>query len=1103
MGSHHEPGALGRLTARGPAPDSRPSTVEYSQTPEVPVVHRPLALLCALLLAGCPTSAPEPVDDDDSAPGATATATLGPDGGSVSLPDGTTFALAAGAVPEDLEITITEAAPEGTPWDDEGYAMVRVGTPFVVEPAIRFREPFTVSVPATQLPAGRDPTDVVLVVSSDGVGEGHSFIDPESDDPPGPRRIHPTWRAVGEQDGAALFQGLAVSTSTVYQPMVVGEVPDVSGEAWTWTLLNTQLGQPCSSAVAAAGVAAPVGIDDHVQVDTSLLLALATDNFVDLPGHHRGAFLASLDRYIARACYATWATKMLYRDDMDIDVFPTTWSGSPMAVPISIAWYHWNSDGTCNTSPGNASGNGVTMYFNYACEDPYKGWTTGGFTAGYNQPEVAPETIATMEDHLEATLAHELFHYAEDWANGTPGDNIWGVETLGDPGYNVFPEGGANTGSEEAYDDVPGNCSLPTALWNGGFWQMSYETHTFWRWLDWEQDVPARDASPMARILGMVKQRVDDAGWCPWCDAERITPDDLDQALEDMFPSRPGYDLEAAFADFALAMLWKHEFERSTPSDAAFDRYPDLVGKTLEEEGPDLLWGLWGALDPTRLTVTDPAARDATPANNAALTMEVVDIEVASWGARAVTIDLSGLDASPGAPAVRLSLTASDMSGALQSHLGLRLARPDNGEAKTLWQEDGVSTDDDAPTAVVIGPADFAPDLALVLANTGDVDLFANLSIEEVDQMGLVLASFDGGVTGLDLGTPGAVPFCDDPDSNLTLGETYRAAVARVEAPVDGVAIAYPYGDEVRLFDRAACAQVDTVTLDPGPGPVAMDLTPDGQHLVLGLADPTDSCAAGGVAVVELASGDVVADVALPHGAGDLVVLEGLDGPEALVTQPGDDVDCFSSFLRYVPLDDLLLAGLDAPTDLVVDVPVGGTGVNGPSQMTRTDDRAWAAWVTSREYGRVALLDVYSHQPVVFDPTDPVWGPWGTPMDLDMVVNPVDGHLRIIFVNLWDIIDGDDPWMTCEDGLGDCSAAYWIDYDPATGEVELSGERTLPWSMVNRIAITPDRRTMYVTYTNRSIVGAFDLGANLDGFLPHVTTPWFDGEPWPIDLWMP
>lgn len=1070
-----------------------------------------IALLSLLLLTACPTAASDPVDDDDTDdddatdPPAQATATVGPDGGSVSLPDGTTFTLPAGAVPEDVEITITETEPEETPWDDEAYAMVRVGTPFVIEPAIRFRELFTVSVPADDLPAGRDAADVVLVVTSNGVGEGGSYLDPESDHHPGERRIHPTWRATGEQDGATQFQALAVSPDTVFQPMVVGEVPSLSGEAWVLELLDTQLGATCSEAVTAAGVVAPVGIDSHVAVDSSLLMAPSITNFLALPEADRAAFLAALDRYIARACYATWATKMLYRDSLEIDVFPTTWSDQPVPVPMSIAWEHHKSDGSCNTSPGNASGNGVTMYFNYPCSAPFTGWTTGGFAAGYNLPEVAPETIASMEDHLEATLAHELFHYAEDWTNGTPGDSIWGVQDYKTIPHGVFVEGGANTGSEEAYDDVPGNCSLPTALWSGGFWAMNYDAHTFWRWLDWEQDTPSRDGSPMARILGKVKQRVDDAGWCPWCDPERITADDLNGTIDEMFPSITDYDLESAFADFALAMMWKHEFERDTPLDPVFDLYPDVLGKITHEEGANLLWGSWGAgLDPLRFTTTDPQKVQVAPANNAALPVQQAGIPVASWGGRVVELDLSGLDSASGDPALRMTLFAIDANGAPLPHVGLRLVRPEGGDVvQDLWSQDGISDEIDAWTSKVIQTSDFASDVVLLLANTGDVDVTVTLELEEVNQMGLVLASFDGGVSGLDLAAPGAIPFCDDPDANLTLGDTYRSSLARLETPVDGVAISYPYGDEVRIFDRVSCAQADTITLDPGPGPVAMEVTPDGQHLVLAHADPVDPCAPGAITMVELATLDVVADVALPIGAGDLVILDGFDGPEALVTQPGHLVDCFSSFLRYVPLEQLWMAGNDAPTDLVVDVPVGGTGVNGPTRLSRTDSRVWAAWVTSHEYGRVGLLDVFSHQPVIFDPDDPVWGAWHTPMDIDVVEDPSNGHLRIIFVNLWEVIDDNDPWMTCLDGIGDCSGAYWIDYDPLSGDTELSGERTLPWATVNRIAITPDRRTMYVSYSNRMEITAFDLGTNLDGFLPYTSNPSFDAEPWPIDLWMP
>ena len=55
-----------------------------------------------------------------------------------------------------------------------------------------------------------------------------------------------------------------------------------------------------------------------------------------------------------------------------------------------------------------------------------------------------------MVDSLEYTLAHELFHWLEDWSNLETADGVWGIESQRD-----MCESWAQMAAEECYDEVP------------------------------------------------------------------------------------------------------------------------------------------------------------------------------------------------------------------------------------------------------------------------------------------------------------------------------------------------------------------------------------------------------------------------------------------------------------------------------------------------------------------------------------------------------------------------------------------------------------------------------------------------------------------------
>lgn len=1047
---------------------------------------------------------------DGDIPGDPVTVTIGAEGGEVVLADGTTFRVPADALPVDVDITMIPVAAEDTPWDEAGF--VRVGTPFRIEPAMYFGRRFEFVVPVFGLPEGRVPEDAVLVVSSEGHIEGALSEDGTARVPATYDRVHPMWGAVRAEDGNAVFDGLSTSAGTVYQPMVLGPIPDADdgskdGEA------GTQIGADCSEALANLGLPVPADIDDYVSLEYALNLAVVVNNGL-LPAAQRAPFRDAMDRYIARTCYAIHRAYAYYRDEMGLP-HPTDLLGSPHDVRVTIAWDQQNAAGGCITSPGHASGEGITMFVNMMCDSPFTGWRPQRlpiadadlpcyYCDGYNTPPIGADGVDDVVDSLEYTLAHELFHWLEDWSNLATADAVWGIENR-----RGMCESWAQMAAEECYDEVPGEAGGPTRLWDRSYWDEDYDGHPFFRWVDWSQDDPERDGSVLRLLLERVRQRADDEWPCIMCDTNRIVFPDLDAALAEMFPSRAEFDRNAALADFALDYLYVHGFERATPSSPPFDRYPDVVGDVLDEEGNGLLWGGWAVgggkvLRPDRMTITDPGGAKIAPATRAALLKAYPLAGIGPGQARTVDVDLRGLAVNPEDPAVRLKLTATDPAGASVQHLALRFVRPEGDDHVLLQREDELGPGASG-TSFVMPASWFGRRYVMVLTNVGAARVDATLEVEDVDEMGLALASFDGGVTGLDLESPASFGACAEELDSLVLGDTFRSAVTRFFVPYDGFVISYPYNRELRFFDRMTCDETETIAFAPGgPGPVAMEVTPDGTYLVVASHDPTNACAAGTVSVVDLVTLDVVASVPLPIGAGDLVLVEGLDGLEALVTQPGHTADCFSSFLRSVVVEDLVDAGIDAPAELVTSIPIGGTAVHLPTRLARTRDRRWAVWTTRNVSGRIGLIDALDHSYVIFDPENPVDWPWDTPEDVAVVVH--GGRLRIFFIYAWETILGDDPSHPCLDidGIGRCSAARWLDYDPATEDLVRSGERTLPYALANRIAVTPNGRIAYVTHANRSALTVLDLGSGaFEVFRHHPTTPYLAAEPWPIDLWMP
>lgn len=1037
------------------------------------------------------------------------TETIGTEGGEIVLADGTTFRFPADALPRDTEITITPVEPEDSIWDDEGY--IRIGPAFSIEPPMTYGNYVQIFIPtAGRLPEERTPDDVVLVAGTRGLVEGSldeegRIIGSSTDE-----RIHSLWGADGSDGDDAIIETISAAEDGVYQPMVLGPLPEPE-ELKSRFVLGTQIGNSCSVALANLGLPAPPDIDDHVRLEAGFSLKVFR-NWLALPPAKKAPFLTSVDRLIARTCYSIYRSKEYYREEMELPV-PQTLVGVPFKTRVALAWEVRTTDAhrKCRRIPAWASGSGVTVFWNRNCEALYDGWSSKSIPAprrpcrycsGWNRPPDGAETIDNMVGTFEFTMAHEMFHWVEDWSNLRADDNIWGIESS-----VMLREAWAQMAAEECYDNVPYATSLPPQLWSKSYWQEDYDGHQFFRWLDWTQDDPARNHSVLKRLLKRVNDRA--VADFPFPGEERITWDDFDEVLDDMYPSREDYGHNDALADFALSWLYLHDFERLTGG-VPGDRYPDVTGGLFEETQEGSIWGTWkvagvpgGLLTPDPLTVTDPNHAKQTPANRAAFTKRYTFDDIGPYQARAVTFDLSALDASSTESPVRLSLRAKKTGGGYVSHLALRMVRQEGDTYLGLWHRDSVPATETGAT-LVIPPTWFDDgEQVMVLTNVGDDEVDVELDVEDVDDVGLVLASFDGGVTGLDMDLPVTTAICAGELDTLALGDTYRSSVTRVLRPFEGYAISYPYGREIRFFGRSTCEHERSVDFfADGPGPVAMETVPFENRLVVASQDPTDPCAPGELSVVDLNDLTVIASVALPIGAGDMVLLEGFDGLEAVVTQPGHLTECFSSFLRSVVIDDLVEAGLGAPEEIVTNIPIGGSSVHLPTRMARTADRQWAAWTMRNENGRIGLINALDHSYVIFDPVDFVDHPWDRPEDVEIVENG-DG-LRIYFVYAWETIFHDDIFHLCLDAMEACSAARWLDYNPETEALVRSGERTLPYSLVNRIAVTNSNRLAYITHANRSAITVFDLGpGDFSNFTYHDTVDFLGAEPWPIEIWMP
>ena len=185
-------------------------------------------------------------------------------------------------------------------------------------------------------------------------------------------------------------------------------------------------------------------------------------------------------------------------------------------------------------------------------------------------------------------------------------------------------------------------------------------------------------------------------------------------------------------------------------------------------------------------------------------------------------------------------------------------------------------------------------------------------------------------------------------------------------------AIAYPYRRHIRLFNTESCLSEpnDLIVFgEEGAGPMAMDLSDDGQTMAVALADPRDPCAPGALAVVQLPEGRITYRVELPIGASDVVLGNGPQGEVMLATMPGGNA-CEERRMAYLDLNRIQ----NEPERALFLIDLPTTGMH---RITRTRDRAWAAFATGQRDtngapagsgGRVGLIDL---EIPMSSPTDP------------------------------------------------------------------------------------------------------------------------------------
>ena len=231
----------------------------------------------------------------------------------------------------------------------------------------------------------------------------------------------------------------------------------------------------------------------------------------------------------------------------------------------------------------------------------------------------------------------------------------------------------------------------------------------------------------------------------------------------------------------------------------------------------------------------------------------------------------------------------------------------------------------------------------------------------------------------------------------------------------------------------------------------------------------------------------------LDIGASDVVIVEGATGYEVMAVTPGDSqcqrarhpMISIPHWVTYLETLESLDAMDPIPPSvleyLVTPVPNGGRA----HRITRTRDRQWAAWITNHDDpvpsipgggGRVGIIRANDHHYRIFNAEDfaPLLIPadWPNPQDIALIEHEAGVRAYFVYEESNQPLR-DDFNDACQATGRICSAMRFLYWDG--DESYLSGERTLPHTAVRRLALTPDKRSAFITYSS-GILTRWDLG---------------------------
>ena len=1090
-----------------------------------------------------------------------ASATVGSAGGAVTRTDGVSLAIPAGVLEAELEFSILVADPAAPEYLPEGATLF--AQPFQLTPEGTPSTPFELRIPLSLLPAGHAATDLVLV------SVGAATMDFED------RADTGTAGFVMSPDSVTATHAIFVRRfigPEVLHLMVLGDpagpvaivLPAPDG-----VFLNQISAIRTCSAFLGADVAALLGIAetdlDRIKIVNAEQLrgAISAEHMGrSRDPEARNRLEHQVLHIVTRTCISAARAYVYYRDAMGIPV--------PEVVPVNVRL--WDGDGS--TPYGSATSDGVTVFAcmgadttaeqdeclqtnslvsSSAFESALVPALADAARSAFSQSAIV-ESVMSDYDEADDTVAHEMFHYVEHYANGVPGDGLV-ADGVGSAASvldwqavaKFFSEGMAEAAAELVFDDDGGSASTSlacrahprmdrTSLFATACrevrdpahcrelafryddlapWNAEYRTSTFFRFLDATQVSQAPRDSFMARVLRAAPRCVR-SDFC--LGGRLVSRAALDGIFASMYPTRPSYNLRQAVGDFGAALLYSRDFERGA------DPSPDARGRTIADEtrrlwanltcegssGPPIVEG--DALDRLDVgTLDDPntlqmvvvfpppsGPAPAPGARAAALDAAGESVVLAPFQARGVAINglAEAFHADDDAPiVVELAASAgSTPSADVMVHLFAGNG-PDGGERIARVAQ--LVTTAGAATSFVVTRALTSQLPAMVLVNTSDsAELTVTIRLREVVQPGVTVLQqnvppYAATVARFAPGATATTPACDD-GSALELAGPVRDAVPGVLGAVPGYWVATDAG--VSFYERAHCALVETITFSDAYGtPRALDTSASGT-LVAVARGHADECTPGAVSVIRtqrapMETATPVFHVPGERGIGDLVVVRGPGGEEVIATQRGDAA---CGLARHLVVDLEPLRAVGASPDvatLVSTIPMPGTNTTRSVRITRTADRAWAAWVTEHPIlgtpggvrsggGRVGILRAADHAFRIISHEDGRAMPFDMPIDVAVTV--LGGVTRAYFVYT-------KPTATTHaahqlhcsptvDPMTGCNAMRWVDWNPTSGAVTLGGEWVIQYGTASAIEISEDRTRGYIAHRTGSLVEVWDFG---------------------------